>query len=414
MTQHSLSVLFARTNRRGWQFPILMTIVAALIFSIPLANADFDITHFIVAGDKYVKASELVAPVAVLENSDGYDGQFYYRFALNPNATRQTEFGITIDHPAWRMQRIGYSLLAYVASLGKPEWVPYALVILNFLGLAAIAWFAQSLRAQLALPSWLPIAIMAWPGYVITLVHDTTEIAALAFMMAALSALFARRLPLYALLAGAATLTRETSILIFGGVFAYQGLLALREGWVTGGIAIATIRRAAWLLLALLPFLAWRHAMAVRWGASPMQAGASFIGLPLVGIYQKLAECVAGTHVWATAPALNRFDNALVFITVSGMTALAASVAIGLPRAVRANPALGGLALGWIAMTALLFSLTSLNNGPWVDMTGYFRGCTEFWAVSMILLSAARPRLPIWIAAPAVVVWASVVAVNAL
>ena len=55
---------------------------------------------------------------------------------------------------------------------------------------------------------------------------------------------------------------------------------------------------------------------------------------------------------------------------------------------------MGGFAFGWMALVALLFSLTSRNGGPWVNMTAYLRGCTEFWVLSMLLLASSRPKLP--------------------
>ena len=52
--------------------------------------------------------------------SDGYDGQFVYRLALDPFTHAVTAHGITLDNPAYRQQRIATALLAHVAR-GHPR-----------------------------------------------------------------------------------------------------------------------------------------------------------------------------------------------------------------------------------------------------------------------------------------------------
>ena len=266
-----------------WRFPATICGFMFLFFAIPLARHNFDISNFIHAGDRFVDAAQVPAPIKVLDHSNGYDGQFYYRLAIAPDAHALKEFGVTFDGPAWRMQRIGYPVLVYLASGGRADLVPTMLVLVNFAGIAVIVFFSQQLRQQLNLPAWFPIAIAAWPGFFITLVCDTTEITALAFMMAAISAFLARRYWLYAMLAAASTLTRETSIMIFGGVFAYTGLMLVVERGDWTALA-KNFWRTVYCLLALLPFLAWRWEMRVRWGNSLMQATARQIGWPLVGV----------------------------------------------------------------------------------------------------------------------------------
>jgi hypothetical protein len=68
----------------------------------------------------------------------GYDGQFYYRLALNPANLHRSAYGIRFDNP-YRVQRITYSVLAFVAAAGQMAAVPDALVAVNVLGLAVLA-----------------------------------------------------------------------------------------------------------------------------------------------------------------------------------------------------------------------------------------------------------------------------------
>src|SRR5581483_3116679 len=95
------------------------------------------LTLFIMAGHTYTHRSQL--PHGVLRvPSAGYDGQFYYRLALDPVNWSRTAFGITMDQ-SYRYTRIGYPVLAWLASLGQHQLVPMALVAINLLGVAAMA-----------------------------------------------------------------------------------------------------------------------------------------------------------------------------------------------------------------------------------------------------------------------------------
>ena len=144
-----------------------------------------------------MNAEAVPSPIIVKKSSDGYDGQFYYRLAINPFDFEKTAFGVTIDNPAWRTQRIGYPIAAWVVAFGHASLVPSALLIVNLLGIGSIAWFAIRLSRDLQLPSWFPLMVVAWPGFVYTLSRDTTEILAASFMLAALSMYFGGRLYAY-------------------------------------------------------------------------------------------------------------------------------------------------------------------------------------------------------------------------
>ena len=60
-----LAPVCAAFDRPGWRFPAIVCVVAALVFLIPLSVARFDITKFIVAGDRYVDRTQVPAPITV-------------------------------------------------------------------------------------------------------------------------------------------------------------------------------------------------------------------------------------------------------------------------------------------------------------------------------------------------------------
>lgn len=110
-----------------------------LLATLPiLALHRFDASIFIVAGDRYVDQSKLISPIIVQPRSDGYDGQFYYRMALAPLAFTNPVFGVRLDNPAWRTQRIVYPLVAWAAAFGRGDLIPLSLFLVNFLASARL------------------------------------------------------------------------------------------------------------------------------------------------------------------------------------------------------------------------------------------------------------------------------------
>ena len=93
---------------------------------------------FIMAGHTYTHRAQLPRGV-LLVPSAGYDGQFYYRLALDPVNWNRTAFGITMDQ-SYRYTRIGYPILAWLVSLGQHQFVPVALVAINLIAVAAMAF----------------------------------------------------------------------------------------------------------------------------------------------------------------------------------------------------------------------------------------------------------------------------------
>ncbi len=377
---------------RAW--PLLLIAVAAaylgLVYPI-LARNHFDVSAFILAGDMHVDAAKLPAPIIVIPQSAGYDGEFYYRLALSPFGLQPTEFGIRFDAPAFRMQRIVYPLLARTLALGRPAWVPAALFAVNLLGLCAIAASAWRLTARLRLPPWTPLAILLWPGFFITLTHDTTEIVAAALLLGAIECHVANRLPAYAALAALATLTRETSILFAAGVLCFEifHLLRDRRGW----------RRVLVCGAALVPFVAWQQALVLMWGEAPRSAGvAQNLCWPLVGAFTMLREVAIGVRHYAALLWVDQAIRVFVAATTIWLLLFCAAVATRVPAALRLAGA-GAVAAGWLPLAGLMSVLAA--DGPWINPGGYFRAFTECYVVGCLV----PPRSRGWVG----VVWLVVV-----
>jgi len=92
-------------------FPALISVVAAGIFVLVRLEffAHGDLTRFIDAGRSFVNPSLAPRGLHIVPGT-GYDGEFYYRLALDPANLHRTAFGITFDN-ASRLQRITYSAI---------------------------------------------------------------------------------------------------------------------------------------------------------------------------------------------------------------------------------------------------------------------------------------------------------------
>ena len=177
--------------RRRLDTPWTTVLIVALCFGGFLFGYfqhrhNFNSALLVLAGDHYADPHR-VPQNLIVTSGDGYDGQFYYRFALNPFTHQRTEYGITLDSPSYRSQRIFYPFLAYLADFGLPRNAARSLLLINFASLLGIGYlaglYAQTKRQHAAWGAL--IAINA--GAFFTLLRDTSEILALFLALLALT-----------------------------------------------------------------------------------------------------------------------------------------------------------------------------------------------------------------------------------
>src|SRR5882762_8506241 len=107
---------------------LLVAVVTTLFLFGSLQRSDFNASALVTAGDRFCNPALVPRNLIVQNNSDGFDGQFYYRLALDPFTSKRTDFGITLDMPALRHQRILYPLLARILSLGYDSLIPTMMI----------------------------------------------------------------------------------------------------------------------------------------------------------------------------------------------------------------------------------------------------------------------------------------------
>lgn len=147
------------------------------------------LTLFIMSGSRAYSHPRQMVPRISHVPLEGYDGQFYYRFARNPFNWDPTAYGITIDHN-YRYTRIGYSLAAWALSGGGNPWLlPAALIVINLACVAGIAWLGARFARDSGRHALWGLAFAAYFGLVISVGRDTSEPLADVCLLAGLLAL---------------------------------------------------------------------------------------------------------------------------------------------------------------------------------------------------------------------------------
>lgn len=216
-------------------------------------------------------------PLVILSGKRGNDGQQYLSLALDP-FQRDPSTSAALDNPIYRGKRLLYPFLAWVLGFGQPRLILWTLGLLNVacIGCAgALVAFWGRLHHR---STWWGLAVLALPGYWITLSLDTADLLATTLLLSAAVGVLQGRLDRVGSSLTAALLTRETSLL----AWAATGLTALLE------------RRWRWILplaLAPLPLLAWTAWLRHRF---PSIADGTLASLhftwPFGGILRKAAQ----------------------------------------------------------------------------------------------------------------------------
>jgi hypothetical protein len=126
--------LWRRLDSPGWAAALTAAVVLVFVALRLVANGG-DLSAFVVAGDRFVDPRTAPAELTVHEDSSGYDGAFVYRLALDPFTDQQVAYGITLDNPPYRQQRVGLPVVSWLVAAATPLPLPLILILVN-----ALAW----------------------------------------------------------------------------------------------------------------------------------------------------------------------------------------------------------------------------------------------------------------------------------
>ena len=218
---------------------------------------------------------------ALLEN---YDGGDYAAIARDPSFARPDVYGSN-GEAAYRAQRPLFGEMAWAASLGNPDRVPFALATLSVLSAAFAVGALGVLLVRRRLSPFLALAVFALPGVPVAVYDMMSDLLLLALITVGLLVWEpqSRTRSRWAVLAlTAAALTRETSLLVPAALIAVE---IARVGW-----------RAAWprvrcLWVPFVTYAAWITFVRLRFEAFPVTARRGRLtAVPFGGVFDMLRD----------------------------------------------------------------------------------------------------------------------------
>jgi hypothetical protein len=260
--------------------PGLIALGAALAFALARLQtwAKGNIGQFILVGRHFSTPAQLPHGIPVAPTY-GYDGQFFYRLALNPLNLSRTAYGITMDRP-YRYMRIGYPALTWLASAGQHSLVPVMLVAVNIAAIGAMGYLGGVFAIQGGRPALAGLLLPGYFGVITSLSRDTAEPLAAACLLAGLLAVRARRPVLAAVLLAYGALTRETVMVAVAALAIVRVVGMLRRRVRPGRDDLA------WVVPAVA-FAAWQAIVKAATGSIPLLAdGGRNAGAPFIAPLQ--------------------------------------------------------------------------------------------------------------------------------
>jgi hypothetical protein len=341
---------------------------------------------FIMAGHVYTHRGQLPRGL-LLVPSAGYDGQFYYRLALDPANWNATAFGITMDQ-SYRYTRIGYPLVAWLLSAGQHQLVPAVLVAINLVAVAAMAVLGGMFARESGRHALWGLAFAAYFGLVISVGRDTAEPLAEACMLGGLLAYRRDRYVLTAGLFAFGAITRET-ILLAPAAIAVTQLIAMARRRTGPGLADLT-----WVVPAAVYGLLEVAVHVVVKGEFPLLANSSRnLTVPFTALVDALKYDIAHINTSHLSPT----DINLLEYATLGLFILA------------------GLAVLWVttapvherlAFVFFVLQLGLLSSQIWTSTFGDGRSLIEPYLMALILLFATPRRYLSWRYLSLIAAWA--------
>ena len=369
--------LASRTNRPA--VAAVIATVAALTFALARWQtwAHGRISAFILVGRHFATPAQLPHGMPV-QPTYGYDGQFFYRLALNPLNFHPTAYGITMDHP-YRYMRIGYPALTWLLSLGQHFLVPVMLVAVNIAAIGALGYLGALFAAAGGRHAVAGLLLPGYFGLITSLSRDTAEPLAAVFLLAGLLAVRARRPVLAAALLAYGALTRETVMVAVAAIAIMRIIGILRRRARPGRDDLA------WVVPSVA-FAAWQVVVKAATGSLPLlsdggrNAGAPFIA-PLQALRSNLAH--VNTHqfdqydLWLLELAI------LAFFVIAALCSLRSTSAPVHER---------------LAFVLYLIEICVVTPSTWGSLDADLRSFIEVYLLAVIvLLGTPRRSFGAWL-----------------
>jgi hypothetical protein len=348
-----------------------VTFVLCLIFVLGrLAVFDWDASRFVQAGTRFVDPASAPSSLTV-QPGTGFDGQFFYRLALNPFTSSRVEHGIELDIPALRHQRILYPALAWMFSGGgRPTAVPWALLGLNLAFMAAVGALSGAFARSTGRRALWGLVLSLYPGFAVTMGLDLAEIVATVFVLGCLLGIRRGSPAVAGLSLAAAVLTRETTMIVVAALaFTWVGAVLRRRPMPVSPVTFVPA------VAVFIGVQAWLWSV---WGEPPIASGGVVnIGVP----FRKLASDAAS---W---PDQGGPFTAYHWLLLGALIAFLVTVL----RSVPASKALPHEKLTFILAAAIV---PFLAGTIWLHYWAFLRALTELFLLGgVVYLSRPGARL---------------------
>jgi hypothetical protein len=245
------------------------------------------VSRFIVLGSHFVDSAPFNLPLKVYPGA-GYDGQFYFRIALDPFDTNSAISGISVDRIEWRWQRILYPLLCHVFSFGRPELTAWAMVAVNGILMIGVTWL-MGLFTNFR-PAPLTMTLML-SGLWMSFARSCVEITAVFFLLLCWR-LYDRGKIFPAVLSGiAAVMAKETALVGVMAVVLWEVMMCVHANSTCSKVRMTVL----WAPAAIL--LLWKIYLS-HLSKSPDVAGITDFSYPLSGILLSISMGFTQRPFW--------------------------------------------------------------------------------------------------------------------
>jgi len=217
----------------------------------------------------------LIPPRAVILENKGYDGQYYYYASRDLLAQKK-------KIPAFRQQRIGLPLIAWLLGLGKPWPTIMAMIIINLVVASLSAFVAARILHGRGVSNWWALLIGINTGTVLNVYFSLTSSLMVFFLVAGWWAYERDRSCWTWICWTLAILTRETAVGVIGPVVLWE---LTRGRW----------KKAGAIGLTAVPFGIWQIYLWHQLNALPMIKSGGLLTLPGVGLFQYLNSLSTGS-----------------------------------------------------------------------------------------------------------------------
>ena len=298
----------AKPMTPGWRQssgPVLVTAIALLVMAgLIIIRSGGDPLVLARLGTRYSQGDP--------SGTEGYDGQFVYYIATDPDPERVAS---KLDVPAYRYQRILLPLLARLLSLGNAEALPWVLLGIGVLSQALGTWVVARLLLHYNTRPWIGLSYGLWAGFTMAVLVDLPEPLAFALIAAAILASEFKKENLAVVFFSLALFAKEVSILFMAAYFGYQ---LLNRDW----------RRAGVVLLGMVPFLLFQVWLWLTFGSPGIGSGGAnatpFEWIPFLGLAR-----IAGVDMTIFLVFLLVFGPSIVLPAVWGIRAAINKMRVG-------------------------------------------------------------------------------------